>query len=142
MDTVELVLIDPADLHCVWSDVRHGMEISSRFSNGEWIPEDCYTMIKQGRASLYIWYVGTIVGGHIVLMKLPTNKGSSMHVFTLYVEKQYSDQIDCNMYKMDDIAHRNKCHKIVFHSPRNGWDRRGARLGFKPVTTIYEKDLT
>jgi len=138
---VDLELINPSDLHCVWESVREGLLKSASYSQGQWIPEDAYHTIKSNQASLYLWMVEGRIAGHIILQKKPANYGHCLHIWTLYVEPEFGPLIDDNMSQIDDLGRRLQCSRITFWSPRKAWDKRAERLGFHPAMTIYEKDL-
>lgn len=141
ISAVDLELVSPADLHCVWGLVRDGLLKSASYAQGQWIPEDAYHSIKSNQASLYLWMADGKVAGHIILQKKPANYGNCLHIWTLYVEPEYGPLIDDNMRQIDELGKRLQCSRITFWSPRKAWDRRAERLGFHPAMTIYEKDL-
>lgn len=133
--------VQPSGLRNVWPTVKHGMEITSRYSKGNWIPEEAFSAILAGTMSLYLAIVDKRYAGFIVLQKRTGFNGQSLHIFSLYVKNEYGKYIDANMEQIEEIAKSHNCNRITFQSPRRGWERRGARLGFEAETVIFGKDI-
>lgn len=134
-------LIPPADLRGVWPTVKPGIDKCAFHAFGEWIAEDVYLSIQTGGASIYIWFVDGEYAGLTVLSKKPDFDGVNAHIWCLYVEPQYGKYIDQNMKEVEQIASKNGCKRLTFHSPRKGWDRRVKTLGFVPTYTIFSKEV-
>lgn len=135
-------LISPNDLRRLWPTVKPGIDQCAHHAFGDWISEDVYTAVQNNAATLYLWMVDGNYAGVIVLSKKPQFDGVNAHIWALYVEPQYGQYIDENMKEIDEIARKNGCKRLTFHSPRKGWDRRVKRLGFVPTYTIFEKEVT
>lgn len=139
--SVNLQTVKPEDLHFVWQTIKPGIEKAAHFAQGAWIPEDAYSSIQHGQASLFLWSVDKRYAGSIIVMTRAGFEGKTLHIFSLYVEPEYGEHIDANMDQIDELARNHGCRKITFQSPRRGWDKRAERLGFEPVTTTYEKEV-
>ena len=131
---VVLQPVIPAELSQCWAAVKPGLQKSADFSKGQWITEDAYHAIKSGSASLYLWIVDGYYAGNILLIKKPGFQGNTLHIWSLFVETMYGNQIDENMSQIDDLASSHGCNRITFHSPRKGWDKRAERLGFSSAS--------
>lgn len=141
MTDVRLDLVAPANLRNVWATVRNGMDVTARYSKGNWIPEEAFTSIINGNMSLYLAVVDKRYAGFIVLQKRSGFSGNSLHIFALFVLPEFGKYIDPNMEQIDEIAKSHGCNRITFQSPRKGWERRGIPLGFEPETVMYGKDI-
>lgn len=138
---VRLDLVAPANLRNVWGTVKHGMEVTARVSNGNWIPEEAFTSIINGNMSLYLCVVDKRYAGFLILQKRAGFSGSVLHIFAFYVIHEFGKHIDPNMEQLEEIAKSCGCTRITFQSPRRGWERRGTRLGFEPETVMFGKEL-
>lgn len=133
--------VPPLELRQYWHAVKPGLEEAAGYSKDEWIVEDAYAAIQRGEMSLYFCTVDRAYAGSMLLMKRQDWKGPVLHIFSLFVLPQYGRYIDAHMQYVDDLAKQHGCSRITFQSPRQGWERRAARLGFEPKTVIYSKEV-
>ena len=123
-----MIYVSPVDLHKYWPEVKHGLENVLKKSNGDWIPEDVYTAIKNNTSTLHL-----VDEGFVVLTPKNDYDGVTLFVWVAYghgvVWEKYRPEIEL-------MARQIKAKRIRFESSRKGWGKR-----YKYVTSIYEKEL-
>lgn len=139
----QLLQIDPVnhDLHAVWNIVRPGIERVRIKAKAPWIAEDVYTAVVTGRATMHVGYLDQQYAGVLVLAVNVDSfsKEKSLLVWALYTE--HSLALSYGLEDVYDIARRQGIYKIVFHSPRPGWERRMKSIGFEIKERIYEASV-
>jgi len=123
-----MIYVPPAELHRCWGFVKKGLNRVLSKSQGNWIPEDVYTALRNGTSTLHLFE-----GGFVVLTPKNDFDGVTLFVWIAYGKGNvYEEQ----MPKLREIAKHMKARRIRFESSRPGWERR-----FKYVTTVYEEEI-
>ena len=136
---IELVWVEPNELHDYWDHVRQGL-MKVQEAGDDWIPEDVYKSIKDGLSQLHIGYIEDQYKGFIVTQQIPSYKGLKLHIWAVYSEgKSEEHLLDLALPQVEQWAINIKAHKITFSSKRKGWIKN--QLGFKPTVTFYEKEV-
>ena len=128
----DIVVIDPADLHSVWPDVRASLEKVLRKSPSRWLPEDVFTAIRSANATLYVVQENGCYIGCFVLQLRAEFDGPV--VFCWIAEGKFLFEWALDHVK--EIARGRGAKRIEFRSPRRGWTRYA-----QAVETIYEVPL-
>ena len=128
----KLTYIDPVDLHDYWPLILEGLKKVQKHSDG-WIPEDVYACLRAGTSTLHIGYEGEDYEGFVILTPMQEFDGKKLNIWIAYgtggVVKKYLPEIEM-------MARRIGAKAITLASPRKGWARM-----FKPITTLYKKEL-
>lgn len=126
----EIVAIDPAELHSVWTDVRASLDkVKRRFPIANWLPEDIYMSLRSAAATLYVIKENGCYIGCFVLQLRAEFDGPV--VFCWVAEGKFLAEWGLGQIK--EIARGRGAKRIEFRSPRRGWIRYA-----KAVETIYE----
>lgn len=100
-----------------------------------WIPEDVYLSLRTGQAGLYVndaeWK------GFAILQLLPNYSSKRLHCWIVQTTDDPADYME----EVEEIARAAGAKVITFDSPRRGWEKRAERLGFRPTSTRYEKEI-
>ncbi|MHB1176067.1 MAG: hypothetical protein ACYCZJ_13190 [Sulfuriferula sp.] len=136
----EFQWVDPKDIRNVWQTIKPGLEITAKKAPGGWIPEDVYLSLKTGDSVLHLVTAESYYRGFLISKSLDTNEGRKLLLWITYGDAS-GDIFSDNMETIRDWASNIGAVKIQFQSPRKGWERVGAKLGFKPTMVIYECDV-
>jgi hypothetical protein len=128
----DIEVIEPADLHEVWEDVRASLVRVLKKSPARWLPEDIYTAIRANTATLYVVKENGCFIGCFVLQLRAEFDGPV--VFCWIAEGKFLFEWALNHVK--EIARGRGAKRIEFRSPRRGWTRYA-----QAVETIYEVPL-
>ena len=132
--------VPPDAISDVWDMVRDGIEEVARHGD-HWRPEDVYMALRQGQANLHIAYVDGRYSGLIVAMSSRAYDGPILHVWAVYaVPGMPRLRRECYA-KLQEFARNMQARRIIFTSPRRGWERVGRLFGFKPALTIFECEV-
>jgi hypothetical protein len=123
-----LIYIPPSDLRKVWDVVKSGLMEVRKHTDEPWIPEDIYTELKNGTATLHIEKDG---GGFVVLQKTPQYDGVALHIWAAYSEGL--EPLETYIAEIEQMARNIGAKRLTLSSKRN-W-----RKYFEPV--IYKKEL-
>lgn len=131
-----MIAVPVHELPAIWPKVRPLLHrMADRIGTDGWIPEDVYAICAAGNASLYVndgeWI------GFAVLQVVPNYTGRRLHAWVVHCEADPEPFME----RVREIARKTGCQKITFASPRKGWERRCARLGFRPTMTMYEQEV-
>lgn len=133
--------IDPARLRSVWGLIRLGLEKVRSVTSEAWLPEDVYTALQAGVSHLHMGMAGNRYQGFIVTTPQQTVDGKSLHIWVCYSVSEES-LLDQGIVQIEEWARAMQANRITFYSPRRGWDKAGAKIGFAPVSTIYAKEVS
>ena len=125
----DIEVIDPADLHEVWEDVRASLVRTLKKSPARWLPEDVYTALRANAATLYVVRENGCYLGCFVLQMRAEYDGPV--VFCWIAEGRFLFQ--WALSRIQEIARGRGAKRIEFRSPRRGWTRYA-----QAVETIYE----
>ena len=103
-------------LRQVWPSVRPMLEKLS--SRANWLPEDIYVEVAQGRARLF-------VGNNSVLVAVPKEEEfTHKKVLHIWVGVNEGDDFDSCLAWVKQHAKEFGFSKITFDSVRDGWKKR------------------
>lgn len=130
--------VDPRYLSDVWEWVREGCRRIIRKTNDDWFPEDVYTEIRTGAATLYLIYANHERVGFLVTQIWPGyHAGPRLFVRALWGEPHALAPIENElMLAIANLAKESGCRAIRMNSPRR-WDTRGWKL----KQYIYELEV-
>jgi hypothetical protein len=129
--------VDLRELPAIWPRIRPALEkIIARHGSDGWLPEDVYAIVCAGNATLYVNDGDWI--GFCVLQVMPSYTQKRLHVWLLHLE---SDP-EPFMGRLKQVARNCGASKITFSTARKGWERRAARLGFRPGMQNYEQEVS
>lgn len=133
------MIIDPKDLHHWWPMVEEGVLYVSQMGDG-WRPEDVYAAVRYGHSTLHVVVNDGRCDGFFVLT--PTrNRWTNLpelHVWIAYSNDD-PEVFKAGQEEIERCANGMGASKIVFTSPRKGWERR--LPGYKPGLMLFEKRL-
>ena len=126
---MELKYVSPQELKQVWQQVKPSLNDMAIQSN-EWIVEDAYCDIREGRAQLYLAMQDNYFVGYVILQVF----GSTLHIWAAYGNNVLED----GLKEIIDLAHQMNAKEITFSSYRKGFEKVAPKLGFKPYTWRFE----
>lgn len=128
----------PVALHEIpklWPLIRPALDKLALHGSDGWLPEDVYAIVCAGNATLYVndgdWL------GFCVLQVMPHYTTKKLHVWLLYLASDPAPFMD----RLRAVARSCGATKITFATARKGWQRRAARLGFRPAMMNYEQEV-
>jgi len=138
---MHLVHITPEMLGNVWDQVKPGLERIQRKTQEPWKLDDIFTALLAGRADLYIPVHKKHYGGFIIThpMVEPWSQRKILHIWCAYT--LHSAVRDETIKTIAEIAKKAGYTALEFRSPRKGWEKRAATLGFKVKETTYQRLL-
>jgi len=117
--------VNPENLHDVWEWVKQGCEIVRRRCKTEWIAEDIYTALKQGRAHLFL----IDDKGFIVLQDASGFGGKEIYVWVIY---GHLAEIEDELYAwLREVKRKAGAKRVWWLSPRKWHGRKDVkRVGY------------
>lgn len=131
--------VPPQEMRFVWHIVRPWLESAAEYSCGEWIPEDVYHEVRSGTATLLM--AETEEGSPVGCAVIRDFQGHAGRVMYLWIIGGDPGLISDYWADLERIARSMKADKIMFMSPRRGWEKLGAPMGFRQTHTCYVKEL-
>ena len=138
---LSLEYIDPSKLHKVWGLVKEGMEKVRERGGDSWLVEDMYMALKNNHSTLHIGYEGAEYRGFLVLTPTVSFDGPVLHIWALYSNGGELELLDEGLEHIKELAKRMNAQRVTFHSPRKGWEKCGAKLGFKLRTQTFAMEV-
>ena len=136
----EFRLIAPVELHAYWPLVKAGVEkVAERGSDG-WLPEDVYMALKQSISLLYVAFVSQYYVGFAVVTPTIGWNGPQLHIWCLY-NRGERDVLDTFLPDLIALAKSRGAQRMTMSSPRRGWEKRAAQLGFEPGLITYGMEI-
>jgi hypothetical protein len=141
MMNTQMEIVPPEHLRDVWELVRPGLLRASAHAKILWIPEEVFAACLTKQMFMYVWFVDGQYAAVAVLQKRMVLGRQTLQVFAGYAEPAYYSEVPTMNQQVDELARGIGASKITFQSPRKGWGRRAAQLGFSPECVIYSKEL-
>lgn len=126
--------IQPDQLRAWWPSVRPGLDKIKTRSPENWIVEDVYTDLFNGKSMIWVLVEDNRYKGFFVLQPM----GLTMHVWAGYSLENNQQIVENSLKYIKILAGQANAKYITFSSHRNGWQRRAAQLGFRPKQWICE----
>lgn len=125
----------PADqLRAWWPSIKPGLDKIKTTSPENWIVEDVYTDLFNGKSMIWVCIDNDRYKGFFVLQPM----GLTMHVWAGYTLENNQQIVENGLKYIKILASQANAKFITFSSHRNGWQRRAAQLGFRPKQWICE----
>ena len=134
-----LVFVHRDDIHAYWPYVQPRLAKVKAKTKARWIPEDVYTALKAGSASLHIGEVGDAYVGLVVLQQTTDYDGKTLWVWVVYSDGNVN-VIDRYEKELVGFARKIGAKRLAFSSPRN-WGRRLKSYGWAESHAVYEKEV-
>ncbi len=116
-----------------WAAILYGIQEVRDRGHEKWWPEDIYVALRSGSAFLYLIPKGP---GFVIFQRHMDADGPVLFVWIIWGELA---AIEDELYtEIEQLAKAMQAKRVRMHSPRKGWQRRKY---FKPVSTIYEKEI-
>lgn len=131
---MEFRYIQPDQLRAWWPSLRPGLDKIKTRSPENWIVEDVYTDLFNGKSMLWVCIDNDRYAGFFVLQPM----GLTMHVWAGYTLENNQQIVENSLKYIKILASQANAKFITFSSHRNGWQRRAAQLGFRPKQWICE----
>jgi len=131
---MEFRYIPPDQLRAWWPSVRPGLDKIKTRSPENWIVEDVYTDLFNGKSMIWVCIENNHYKGFFVLQPM----GLTMHVWAGYTLENNQQIVENGLKYIKILASQANAKFITFSSHRNGWQRRAAQLGFRPKQWICE----
>jgi hypothetical protein len=127
-----------------WPIIRSGVEEVVQKNSPSLIPEDVYSLLRQGRAWLIIAvnadtkkYEGFI----ILCEELPNSFASEVDLLIWIAYSKIPGTAELLFPKIEAAAKKQGYKRIAFHSHRDGWVRKAKSYGFKLTERVFHKRL-
>lgn len=117
-----------------WPSVRPGLDKIKTKSPENWIVEDVYTDLFNGKSMIWVLIEDNRYKGFFVLQPM----GMTMHVWAGYSLENSQQIVENSLKYIKILAGQANAKYITFSSHRSGWQRRAAQLGFRPKQWICE----
>lgn len=131
---MEFRYIQPDQLRAWWPSLRPGLDKIKTRSPENWIVEDVYTDLFNGKSMIWVCIDNDRYAGFFVLQPM----GLTMHVWAGYTLENNQQIVENGLKYIKILASQANAKFITFSSHRNGWQRRAAQLGFRPKQWICE----
>lgn len=131
---MEFRYIQPDQLRAWWPSLRPGLDKIKTRSPENWIVEDVYTDLFNGKSMVWVCIDNDRYAGFFVLQPM----GLTMHVWAGYTLENNQQIVENSLKYIKILASQASAKFITFSSHRNGWQRRAAQLGFRPKQWICE----
>lgn len=131
---MEFRYIQPDQLRAWWPSLRPGLDKIKTRSPENWIVEDVYTDLFNGKSMVWVCIDNDRYAGFFVLQPM----GTTMHVWAGYTLENNQQIVENSLKYIKILASQANAKFITFSSHRNGWQRRAAQLGFRPKQWICE----
>jgi hypothetical protein len=131
---MEFRYIQPDQLRAWWPSLRPGLDKIKTRSPENWIVEDVYTDLFNGKSMVWVCIDNDRYAGFFVLQPM----GLTMHVWAGYTLENNQQIVENSLKYIKILASQANAKFITFSSHRNGWQRRAAQLGFRPKQWICE----
>ena len=131
---MEFRYIQPDQLRAWWPSLRPGLDKIKTKSPENWIVEDVYVDLFNGKSMVWVCIDNDRYKGFFVLQPM----GLTMHVWAGYALENNQQIVENSLKYIKILASQANAKFITFSSHRNGWQRRAAQLGFRPKQWICE----
>ena len=131
---MEFRYIQPDQLRAWWPSLRPGLDKIKTRSPENWIVEDVYTDLFNGKSMVWVCIDNDRYAGFFVLQPM----GLTMHVWAGYTLENNQQIVENGLKYIKILASQANAKFITFSSHRSGWQRRAAQLGFRPKQWICE----
>jgi hypothetical protein len=138
--TERLSWIKPEDITHVWDMILPGIQNIGMRSREGWRPEDVYAALRTGGSVLHIGYLGEVYVGFVVTTLIPGYRDKSLNIWLCF-NASSEDALDIFGDDLIQVAKEAGAARLTFYSPRAGWEKRLKDYGFRPVRTVFEKEL-
>lgn len=123
--------VPPAQLRPVWPTVRRELKNILKKSPEDWIPEDVYADLREGRALLFQAKDDDRTVGGAVLRP----QGVTLLAWAVWGVAGYREEA---IRELKTVARNVRCTEILFETKRRGWDKVAPKLGFRPRSWLLE----
>ena len=120
---MQLKYVSPTELKQVWQQIKPSLNDMANQSN-EWILEDAYCDLKEGRAHLYLAIRDSYFVGYVIIQIF----GETLHIWAAYGDNVLVEGINA----VKEIASQHNIKQITFSAIRKGWLKVAPKLGFTP----------
>jgi len=131
---MEFKYIQQDDLRAWWPTIKPGLDKIKTTSPENWIVEDVYTDLFNGKSMIWVCLENQRYAGFFVLQPM----GHTMHVWAGYTLENNQLIVENGLKYIKILASQANSKYITFSSHRAGWQRRAAQLGFRPKQWICE----
>ena len=131
---MEFRYIKPDDIRAWWPSLRPGLDKIKTKSPENWIVEDVYVDLFNGKSMIWVCIDNDRYAGFFVLQPM----GLTMHVWAGYTLENNQQIVENGLKYIKILASQANAKFITFSSHRSGWQRRAAQLGFRPKQWICE----
>ena len=120
---MQLKYINSNELKQVWQQIKPSLNDMANQSN-EWILEDAYCDLKEGRAQLYIAIRDNYFVGYVITQVF----GETLHIWAAYGDNVLKEGLE----EIKEISKQQQIKQITFSAIRKGWLKVAPKLGFTP----------
>lgn len=128
--------LEPTDIRRVWPRIKPDVENLLRETGADFFPEHVFAKCLNGVAHLY-----TASEGWVVLEPQRNPYTLDYEILVWLAYGKGVNLIEMYQAQIDAIAREAGATRLVFYSPRRGFERVAPAFGWTPVTTMYEKKL-
>lgn len=133
---IDFVWVKPEQIWKVWPTILDGVMTVAKHAD-HWRAEDVYHSLANGASHLYLARADGAYKGFLVIEVRKDHDGPIIYVWLAYSPAGRAI-IEAGMQHLHELASSVGASRILFGSPRPGWDRIAARLGFTPGPRLWE----
>jgi hypothetical protein len=135
-----LIYVPPQELRAAWKQIKPAVQDIWAACGEPWLVEDVYAALVTGAAQLWRRPDGS---GWVVLKitQEPYSGEPMLLVWLAWSAPGTEEVVAANAGQVREIARAAGVKRLVFESPRRGWERRGPALGWRAVYTHFEMEV-
>jgi hypothetical protein len=137
---MQFKLIKPEELHSEWDFIKQGIDGILNKIHDRWLPEDIYWLIKQNSIWAYVVFDGDEKLGLVLLQPSAGWDGKELFLFGGF-NIGTKDVIEFALPEILNVARHIGAKRIKFQSPRKGFEKYAANIGFEYSHSLYEREL-
>ena len=127
---MQLKYVNPNELKQVWQQIKPSLNDMANKSN--WIVEDAYSDIKEGRAVLYLTIENNYFTGYVITQIVD----KCLHIWAVY--NTNNNVLVDGLEEVKKIATQQGLQEVTFIPLRKGWNKLAPKLGFEPKLWSYK----
>ena len=136
----ELRIVPAQEVRRAWVLVRAGIEKALERTEVSFLVEDVYMACANATAVLMVAYVDDFYVGCVVATPAPGWRGPELDLWVCY-NRGNRDVLETFQHEIAAYAKARGMVRLTGSSPRPGWERRMAQLGWRKASTTYELEI-
>jgi hypothetical protein len=123
-------------LRADWLSAREHIAALQRRQKAKWLVEDVYHLLRAGIAML--WLRDPMAAFYVTLQQIEPFSGRRELTVWIGWRDASGHDLRADADELRAIAAAQGCEAVKFVSPRPGWGKRAAQIGFSPGDSVWE----